>query len=590
MPGSRFSVNMISTITNQGKVRWMIYTGKMNAALFIVFLTRLIAGATKKVFLIVDHLSVHEAAAVDEWLADKRDRIEVFYLPKYAPERNPDEYLNCDVKANINTDGLPKDREELTGKLRRFMQKLAKLPARVASYFEHKCIAYAAVPELNPHLRLPGRARPVDVRGRVRQHAAAHRRPRTGRRTSTRAPTPTTRSTGCVKNVPNHNGKVGQWGISYPGFYTVGRDDRRPPGAEGGLAAGAGRPTGSSATTGTTTARSSCRTPSTSWPASASPGPSRPRSSTAPFDHGTPDGYEFFLEMGPLANADAKYFKGEVAVLERGDGARHLRRLLEGPQPPAAPQGHQAGRADRRRLVRRREPVRRARDLQGASRRTAPSATNILVMGPWLHGGWSRGDGDTLGDVPFDAKTAEFYREQIEFPFFEYHLKGKGDRKLPEGVGLRDRHEPVARATTPGRRRTPKPRSLYLHADGRLGVRRRRRRRASDGVRRVRQRPGQAGAVHRQDRHRHDAASTWTADQRFAARRPDVLVYQTDALEEDLTLAGPIAGRAVRLDDRHRLRLGRQADRRLPRRLPRPRPEPDRRAGWAATSSSSAAT
>src|SRR3954462_3172690 len=150
VPGNRFSVNMISTITNQGKVRWMTYTGKMNAALFIVFLTRLIAGATKKVFLIVDHLSVHEAAAVEQWLSDKTDQIEVFYLPKYAPERNPDEYLNCDVKANINTDGLPKDREELQGKLYRFMQRLAKLPARIASYFEHKFIAYAAAPELNP--------------------------------------------------------------------------------------------------------------------------------------------------------------------------------------------------------------------------------------------------------------------------------------------------------------------------------------------------------------------------------------------------------------------------------------------------------
>jgi transposase len=147
VPGSRFSVNMVSTITNQGKVRWMIYTGKMNAALFIVFLTRLLAGATKKVFLIVDHLSVHEAAAVDQWLVDKADRIEVFYLPKYAPERNPDEYLNCDVKANVNTDGLPKDREELRGKLHRFMQRLGKLPARVAGYFKHKYITYAAVPE-----------------------------------------------------------------------------------------------------------------------------------------------------------------------------------------------------------------------------------------------------------------------------------------------------------------------------------------------------------------------------------------------------------------------------------------------------------
>src|SRR4051795_13260382 len=149
VPGSRFSVNMISTITNQGKVRWLIYQGKMNAALFIVFLTQLIAGASKKVFLIVDHLSVHEAHAVEEWLADKKEQIEVFYLPKYAPERNPEEYLNCDLKANINTDGLPKDREDLRGNLQRFMQGLAKLPGPVASYFEHRHIAYAAAPELN---------------------------------------------------------------------------------------------------------------------------------------------------------------------------------------------------------------------------------------------------------------------------------------------------------------------------------------------------------------------------------------------------------------------------------------------------------
>jgi transposase len=150
VPGSRFSVNMISTVTNQGKVRWMIYPGKMNAAVFIVFLTRLIAGASKKVFLIVDHLSVHEAAAVEEWLADKKGQIEVFYLPKYTPERNADEYLNCDVKANINTDGLPRDREELRGKLHRFMQKLCKLPGRIASYFEHKLLQYAAAPEPSP--------------------------------------------------------------------------------------------------------------------------------------------------------------------------------------------------------------------------------------------------------------------------------------------------------------------------------------------------------------------------------------------------------------------------------------------------------
>ena len=128
VPGTRFSVNMISTITAQGQVRWMIYEGKMNAALFIVFLTRLIAGASKKIFLIVDNLSVHEAAAVEAWLAGKQEQLEVFYLPKYTPERNPDEYLNCDVKGNVNADGLPKDRAALKGKLRRFMQKLSNYP------------------------------------------------------------------------------------------------------------------------------------------------------------------------------------------------------------------------------------------------------------------------------------------------------------------------------------------------------------------------------------------------------------------------------------------------------------------------------
>jgi len=150
LPGNRFSVNMISTVTNQGKVRWMIYPGKMNGVVFILFLTRLIASADKKIFLIVDHLGVHEAAAVDEWVNARKDRIEVFYLPKYTPERNPDEYLNCDIKANINTDGLPKDREQLKGKLHRFMQKLAKLPKRVASYFQHKLIQYAAAPDPSP--------------------------------------------------------------------------------------------------------------------------------------------------------------------------------------------------------------------------------------------------------------------------------------------------------------------------------------------------------------------------------------------------------------------------------------------------------
>ena len=99
----------------------------------------------------------------------------------------------------------------------------------------------------------------------------------------------------------------------------------------------------------------------------------------------------------------------------------------------------------------------------------SPGATNVLVMGPWSHGGWSRSDGDKLGPVPFSSKTAEFYRENIEFPFFQYHLKGKGTPNFPGSLGLRDRHEPVenARCLAAACRRH---RSLFLQAAGRSRV------------------------------------------------------------------------------------------------------------------------
>jgi len=148
--GTRFGVNQISTITNTGKVHFMTYKGTMNSALFIVFLGQLIKDAKSKVFLIVDNLSVHVSKEVEAWLAERKDKIELFTLPKYSPELNPDEYLNCDVKGNINDDGLPDSREELHSKLENFMAKLAGLPQRILSYFKHRFIAYAAAPKLEP--------------------------------------------------------------------------------------------------------------------------------------------------------------------------------------------------------------------------------------------------------------------------------------------------------------------------------------------------------------------------------------------------------------------------------------------------------
>lgn len=142
--GQRFRVNMISTITNEGKLRFMLYHGTMTGTLFVVFLTRLLVGARRKIILIVDHLKVHESEEVAVWLYEHQDRLEIIGLPKYAPERNPDEYLNNDLKGQLNADGPAANREELTGKMRRFMQHLGKLPDHIQAYFKHPKVAYAA--------------------------------------------------------------------------------------------------------------------------------------------------------------------------------------------------------------------------------------------------------------------------------------------------------------------------------------------------------------------------------------------------------------------------------------------------------------
>jgi transposase len=144
VPDCHIRVNMISTITNEGAVHFMTYQETMTAALFIVFLSRLIRGASRKIFLIVDRLRAHEAAAVKAWLAEHQDEIEVFPLPRYAPERNGDEYLNNDLKGSVNAAGLPHDKEELSAHISAFMEKLMQLPERVRNYFQHPCMQYAA--------------------------------------------------------------------------------------------------------------------------------------------------------------------------------------------------------------------------------------------------------------------------------------------------------------------------------------------------------------------------------------------------------------------------------------------------------------
>lgn len=143
VPVQRFRVNMISTITNEGQLRFMLYHGKMTGAVFVSFLTRLVAGATRKIILIVDRLKVHASEEVQVWLYQHREQLEIVGLPRYAPELNPDEYLNNDVKGNVNAGGPAETRDELEGKLRRFMQRLGKLPEHVQAYFRHPEASYA---------------------------------------------------------------------------------------------------------------------------------------------------------------------------------------------------------------------------------------------------------------------------------------------------------------------------------------------------------------------------------------------------------------------------------------------------------------
>jgi uncharacterized protein len=338
-----------------------------------------------------------------------------------------------------------------------------------------------------------------------------------------------------VKHVPNNNGRVGQWGISYPGFYTAaGMIDAHPA-----LKA------------------SSPQAPVTDWFIGddwhhngalflphvfnfmAGFGRPRPAPTTKfkyNFDHETPDGYKFFLSMGPLPNANTRYFKDDVAfwneVMKHGAydafwKARNLRQHLKNIKPAVMTVG---GWFDAENLFGALETFKKVEA-------TSEGRANVLVMGPWLHGGWSGGTGEALGDVRFNSKTSEFYREQIEYPFFEFHLKGVGEFKHPKawvfetGTNQWRKHD----AWPP---KAAKKRSLYLRAGGKLAWQKTEEDEA-EGYDEYISDP--AKPVPYLDKIVIGMSPEYmVADQRFAGRRPDVLVYESDALEADVTIAGPL--------------------------------------------------
>jgi putative CocE/NonD family hydrolase len=337
-----------------------------------------------------------------------------------------------------------------------------------------------------------------------------------------------------VKHVPNNNGKVGLWGISYPGFYTAaGMIDAHPA-----LKATSPQAPINDWFVGDDWHHNGALLLPHAFNFLANFGRPRPeptRKGPHPFEHDTHDGYDFFLKVGPLPGADRKYFKGDVAfwneVMQHGTydefwKARNLRPHIKNIKPAVMTVG---GWFDAENLFGALETFRRVEA-------TSPMTNNVLVMGPWSHGGWSNGDGSSLGLVPFNSKTSEYYRAQIELPFFEFYLKGKGEMKYPRawvfetGTNQWRKYD----AWPP---KNAKPQSLYFHAGGKLGH----------------TAPGEteeaadeyvsdpAKPVPYIERHGIGMQAEYmVADQRFAARRPDVLVYETEPLEEDVTIAGPV--------------------------------------------------
>lgn len=336
-----------------------------------------------------------------------------------------------------------------------------------------------------------------------------------------------------IKHVANHNGKVGLWGISYPGFYTsAGMIDAHPA-----LKAASPQAPIADWFVGDDWHHNGALLLPHAFNFMANFGRPRPeptKKSKPPFEHDTPDGYQFFLNMGPIANANSRFFKDDVAfwneVMQHGNydefwKSRNLRPHLQKIRPAVMTVG---GWFDAENLF-------GALETYKHVEANSPGGSNSLVMGPWLHGGWGRGDGDSLGHVSFNAKTAVFYREKIELPFFEFHLKGKGDGKFPEawvfetGTNLWRKHS----AWPP---KNARERPLYLHGNGRL---------AFDS-------PPVADG---HDEYPSDPTKPvpfidkigigmlpeyMVGDQRFATRRPDVLTYTTDVLDDDMTIAGPL--------------------------------------------------
>ena len=342
-----------------------------------------------------------------------------------------------------------------------------------------------------------------------------------------------------LKNVPNHNGRVGQWGISYPGWQTVmGMVNAHPA-----LKASSPQASPADMFIGDDWHHNGAfRLMYTfhwlAFNAAARKGPRAKRGKPV-FQYGTPDGYDFFLKLGPIANANKRYFKNRVPTwneyMRRGvyDDYWKKRNALIYLKNITHPVLNVAGWFD-------------AEDFYGPMaiyytiEKNVPKNRSTLVVGPWRHGGWAFETGESLGDIRFGSKTSEYYQKNIEFRFFEKHLRDAKSPEMAEAIVFEtgankwksyDRWPPQGTVA----------KNLYLRANGGLSF---------DPPKDNGKKSGDDFDAYVSDpakpvpfsaEIRTTQGHTWMVeDQRFAARRPDVMVYQTEPLKQDVLIAGPI--------------------------------------------------
>jgi transposase len=141
---NRAKLSVISTVTNKGQMRWKVFSGALNAKVLIGFMKRLVHGREKRIFLVLDNLRVHHSKAVKKWLKENEDKIQIFYLPSYSPELNPDELLNADLKQHVTKVAPARNKIALTRTAIGALRSIQKQPGRIETYFGQKDVCYAA--------------------------------------------------------------------------------------------------------------------------------------------------------------------------------------------------------------------------------------------------------------------------------------------------------------------------------------------------------------------------------------------------------------------------------------------------------------